>query len=87
MHIRLDEEVWNAKDCKSLGIDVGDFVCFEPYYTETASGFIKSKFMDNKASCFVLMELARLLPKKTILFNYFSLIMKKWGTALLWLCS
>jgi putative aminopeptidase FrvX len=64
MHIRLDEEVWNAKDCKSLGIDVGDFVCFEPYYTETASGFIKSKFMDNKASCFVLMELARLLAKE-----------------------
>lgn len=64
MHVRIDEEVENQKDVKNLGIDIGDFVCFEPHYTETESGFIKSKFMDNKASCFVLFEVAKALKDK-----------------------
>lgn len=66
MHIRIDEEVEKLEDLQELGISIGDFVCFEPHYTETPSGFIKSKFMDNKASCFVLFELARLLKDKQV---------------------
>lgn len=64
MHIRIDEEVSTMEEVQKLGISIGDFVCFEPLYTETASGFIKSKFMDNKASCFVLFEIARILKEK-----------------------
>lgn len=64
MHIRIDEEVANIDDVLKLGISIGDFVCFEPNYTETDSGFIKSKFMDNKASCFVLFEIARILKER-----------------------
>lgn len=59
MHIRLDEVVENKTDTVDLGIRSGDFVCFETNYEETASGFIKSKYMDNKAGCFVLFEIAR----------------------------
>lgn len=66
MHVRIDEEVENLKDTIALGISVGDFVCFEPYYTETESGFIKSKFMDNKASCFVLFEVAKALKGSNV---------------------
>jgi putative aminopeptidase FrvX len=66
MHIRVDEESEKAKDTEALGISIGDFVCFEPHYTETSSGFIKSKFMDNKASCFVLFEVAKALKDKKI---------------------
>lgn len=61
MHVRLDELVENEKDVKKLGINIGDFVCFEPYYTESESGYIKSKFMDNKASCYVLLQIAKLM--------------------------
>lgn len=64
MHIRLDEEVTSKNDVLALGIQVGDFVCFDPRYQELESGYIKSRFMDNKASCFVLFELARLLKEK-----------------------
>ncbi|MEZ4978424.1 MAG: M42 family metallopeptidase [Chitinophagales bacterium] len=64
MHVRIDEEVATAEDVQKLGIAIGDFVCFEAYYTETSSGFIKSKFMDNKASCFVLFEIARILQEE-----------------------
>ena len=63
MHIRLDELVESAKDVKKLGIQVGDFICFEPHYEELESGYIKSKFMDNKAGCYVLFEIARRLKK------------------------
>lgn len=66
MHIRIDEEVSSKEEVEKLGISVGDFICFEPHYTETPSGFIKSKFMDNKAGCFVLFELARIFEGKNI---------------------
>ena len=71
MHVRIDEEVENQKDVKALGVSIGDFVCFEPYYTETESGFIKSKFMDNKASCFVLFELAKELKGRNLPIQLF----------------
>ena len=59
MHIRLDEVVKNQEDVLALGIEIGDMVCLYPNYEELESGFIKSRFLDNKAGCFVLFELAR----------------------------
>ena len=64
MHVRLDEVVASKQDVLSLGINVGDFICFEPHYQELSSGYIKSRFMDNKAGCFVLFELARRIKEK-----------------------
>lgn len=64
MHIRIDEEVYSKKDVEKLGIKTGDMICFEPRYTELKSGFIKSRFMDNKAGCYVLFEIARRLKEK-----------------------
>lgn len=64
MHVRLDEEVSSEEETRELGIRPGDFICFETHYQETASGFVKSKFMDNKAGCFVLFELAKQMKEK-----------------------
>jgi putative aminopeptidase FrvX len=64
MHIRLDEEVYSKKDVEKLGIRTGDIICFEPRYREYPNGFIKSRFMDNKAGCYVLFELARRLKEQ-----------------------
>lgn len=61
MHVRLDEEVYSKKDTEKLGIRNGDIICFEPRYREYPNGFIKSRFMDNKAGCYVLFEIARRL--------------------------
>jgi len=61
MHVRLDEVVEAKKDVEKLGIQNGDFICFEPRYQELDSGFIKSRFLDNKAGCFALFEVARQL--------------------------
>ncbi|MCE3279729.1 MAG: glucanase [Bacteroidetes bacterium] len=64
MHIRLDEEVYSKNDVTRLGIRTGDIICFEPRYREYANGFLKSRFMDNKAGCYVLFEIARRLKEK-----------------------
>lgn len=64
MHVRLDEIVKSKDDVKKLGIRNGDIICFDTKYQETPTGFIKSRFMDNKAGCFVLFEIARRLKEK-----------------------
>lgn len=64
MHIRLDEEVFSKEDVHTLGIRVGDFIAFEPRFREFDNGYIKSRFMDNKAGCYVLFEVARRLGEQ-----------------------
>jgi putative aminopeptidase FrvX len=49
MEIRLDERTSSGAETKSLGIDVGDFVFVDPRVEVTESGFIKSRFLDDKA--------------------------------------
>lgn len=58
MHVRLDEIVESTEDVAKLGVGVGDFVAVEPRTLVTESGYIKSHFLDNKAGCAVLWELA-----------------------------
>jgi putative aminopeptidase FrvX len=64
MHIRVDEEVYSKKDIEDLGIGVGDIICVDVKYQELESGYIKSRFLDNKAGCYVLFELARRLKEQ-----------------------
>ena len=64
MFIRLDEEVSSADDTKKLGISNGDIISFDTKYQELESGYIKSRFMDNKAGCYVLMEVARRMKEE-----------------------
>lgn len=64
MHIRIDEEVYSKEDVSKLGIEVGDIICVDVKYQELKSGYIKSRFLDNKAGCYVLFELARRLKEQ-----------------------
>lgn len=59
MHIRLDEIVKSDEDVKKLGIDTGDYVSFDPKFSYTKSGFIKSRHLDDKASVGVLLGLLK----------------------------
>ena len=68
----LDEDVKSAEDVRKLGIEVGDFVCFEPRTRRTASGYLKSRFLDDKLSVGILLGFAKYLadhhitlPRKT----------------------
>lgn len=64
MHIRIDAEVYDKEEVEKLGIEVGDIICVDVKYQELDNGFIKSRFLDNKAGCFVLFELARRLKEE-----------------------
>lgn len=64
MHIRIDAEVYDKEDIEKLGIEVGDIICVDVKYQELENGFIKSRFLDNKAGCFVLFEIARRLKEQ-----------------------
>lgn len=64
MHIRIDEEVYTKEDVEKIGVEVGDIICVDVKYEELENGYIKSRFLDNKAGCYVLFELARRLKEQ-----------------------
>jgi len=57
IEVRIDAEVHNQDDVRELGIEVGDFVSFDPRFQTTDTGFVKSRFLDDKASVAILLQL------------------------------
>ena len=70
LEVRLDEEVKSAEDVKALGIDNDDFVFIDPKFTMTGSGFLKSRFIDDKASAVLLLLLLRWCSEKKAAFRH-----------------
>ena len=66
MEVVLDEEVESADDTKKLGIMTGDIVAFEPRSRVTKSGYIKSRFLDDKLSVGILLGQAKYLKDNNI---------------------
>lgn len=67
MMVRLDEVVKSKQDVQALKIETGDFISIEPKFTITPSGFIKTRYLDDKAgtACALsLMELFKRLKTK-----------------------
>jgi putative aminopeptidase FrvX len=67
MMVRLDELVKTKEDVQALNIGTGDFISIEPKFTITPAGFIKSRYLDDKAgtACALsLMELFKRLNTK-----------------------
>ncbi len=59
MIILLDEKISSRADVYALGIRHGDFVSVEPRMQVTPSGFVKSRFIDDKAAiacCFTMLK-------------------------------
>ena len=61
MEIVLDENVASAADTRKLGIQEGDIVCFDPRTRRTSSGYLKSRFLDDKLSVGILLGFAKYL--------------------------
>ncbi len=66
MEVVLDEDVSSAEDTRKLGIEVGDYVCFDPRTRRTASGYLKSRFLDDKLSVGILLGFAKYLADNHI---------------------
>ncbi len=57
MAVRIDEKVKTAQDVRDLGIEAGDYICYDPKTVVTESGFLKSRFIDDKGSAACLLTL------------------------------
>lgn len=66
MEVVIDEPVKSPADTRALGIEVGDFVCFDPRTVVTESGYIKSRFLDDKLSAAMLLAYAKELKDKGV---------------------
>ena len=66
MEVRLDAKVRSEKETRNLGIDVGDFISFDPRTIITETGFIKSRFLDDKVSAAILLDLLRKYKEENI---------------------
>ena len=75
MEIRIDEVVNNKEDVKALGIQNGDFIAIDPKVQITDSGFIKSRFLDDKISVASLVGVLHELKEKQIVLPYQAIFM------------
>ena len=66
VEIVLDEPVQSAEDTRALGIETGDIVCFDPRTRRTASGYLKSRFLDDKLSVGILLGFAKYIADEKI---------------------
>ncbi|MEG0255440.1 M42 family metallopeptidase [Vagococcus sp.] len=70
MEVRIDEKTFSEEDTKKLGIEVGDFVSFDPRTEITPSGFIKSRHLDDKVSAAILIQFLLNLKKNNETLPY-----------------
>ncbi len=60
MEVRLDARVATPDDVRALGIEVGDFVSFEPR-VRWHNGFLRSRHLDDKAAVACILTAAKAL--------------------------
>ncbi len=61
----LDEDVRSAEQTRRLGVETGDVIALEPRCT-FANGYIKSRFVDDKACAAVLLTAIRELSRRSL---------------------
>ncbi|MDE7214056.1 MAG: M42 family metallopeptidase, partial [Anaeroplasmataceae bacterium] len=70
MLVRIDEKVTSKDDVAKLGIDNGDYIFIDPKTTLTPSGFLKSRFIDDKGSVCAILGVLKELKEKNMLPAY-----------------
>ena len=72
----LDEPVRSAEDTRKLGIETGNYIALEHRFT-MSGGYLKSRFIDDKACAAVLLEAAKAIreqgiPLRRKVYAYFA---------------
>ncbi|WP_010647434.1 M42 family metallopeptidase [Oceanobacillus massiliensis] len=70
MEVRIDAKAENEEEIRALGIEVGDFVSFDPRVQITDNGYIKSRHLDDKASVGILLQLIKRVKEDGIMLPY-----------------
>lgn len=66
MYIRLDADVASKEDTEQLGIAPGDYVAIDVKF-ELAGGFVKSRFLDDKASVATVLSVLKYLHDNRVM--------------------
>lgn len=69
MEILLDENVDSREGTLALGIQTGDIIAMDPRTVVTESGYIKSRFLDDKLSTAILLGLAHAVKEDGLKLN------------------
>jgi len=64
LELRLDAPVFNEKDVRALGINVGDIVAVDAQPQFTSTGYIKSRHLDDKAGVAAVLTAAKALREE-----------------------
>lgn len=70
MEVRIDEVVHSKEDVLKLGIQNGDIIAIDPKTTFCDSGYIKSRFLDDKMSVVMLMTLLKHWKENDLIPDY-----------------
>ena len=70
MHVRLDEEVSSAKDVEALAIRTGCMIAIDTKTVVTDSGYVKSRFLDDKAGSACLITLLYALKQEGLTLDF-----------------
>ena len=70
MAVRIDEPVKSREDVENLGICPGDYIFIDPKTVVTPSGFLKSRFIDDKGSAACLLTVLKILRDQDLRPQY-----------------
>ena len=59
----LDQPVTSAEETRALGVETGDYIALDPRFT-LSGGYIKSRFIDDKACAAVLLNLMKVIREQ-----------------------
>ena len=84
----LDNDVKNPKDVRKLGIETGDYIGLDPRFRMN-NGYIKSRFVDDKACVAILLTAMRAIKKSKVqpkrkIYAYFA-VYEEIGHGTTWL--
>lgn len=74
MIVRIDELVSSKKDVLDLGIENGDYIFIDPKTEFSESGFLKSRFIDDKASVCLILNILKVMSLFNIKPKYKTLV-------------
>lgn len=66
MEVVIDERTGSKEETEKLGIMIGDIVAFEPRTTVTKTGYIKSRYLDDKLCVGIFLGFAKYLKEENI---------------------
>ncbi len=69
MIVRIDAEVKSKQDVINLGINNGDYICYDPKFN-IVNDFIKSRFIDDKAGVVILLSLIKDISENKLSLEY-----------------